>query len=312
MKGKFGAVLIAIATVIAPTASAVAPAAATPNTNGSAQAISIANFAYAPPAVTVAQGTVATWTNLDAFGHSVTSDTSDTTDPFDSSPTNCPGAGCIPGPGGTFSHTFNVVGTFSYHCRVHPFMTGSVTVTAPAVTVTSTSPSALGQRAMKSVTFTGSGFVSGATISFSGTGVTAGSTTFVSSTSLKATVRVLASAATGPRDVTVTNSGGGGSGTCTGCLTIDAAPAPTGLSPNSLARGATNQTVVVTGTGFVNRARGRFSASGVIVTKTMFVSSTQLQLTVTVASNATTGFHTLVVKNPDFGWGLKAHALSIT
>jgi plastocyanin len=307
------AVLIAGALVVAPAAAVVTPAAAARAAPAGTQAISISGLAFSPSSVTVAQGTVTTWTNNDAVMHSVTSDSSDTTDPFDSSPTNCPspGSGCIQ-PGGTFSHTFNVLGTFSYHCRVHSFMHGSVTVAAPSVTLTALSPNALGQGAAKMVTFTGTGFASGATVSFSGTSVTAGPTTFVSSTSLKATVRVAASAATGRRDVTVTNSGGGGSGTCTGCLTIDARPGVTSASPSMLARGSTNVTVMVTGTGFAANAKAKFSGAGVAVTTTTFVSSTQLQLKVTVAANGTTGFRTLTVTNPDGGMGTKVHAVTIT
>jgi plastocyanin len=311
MKATFAAVLIAGAALVVPAAVAATPVAAAP---AATQAISIANFTYTPSPVTVAQGTVVTWTNMDTFGHSVTSDTSDTTDPFDSSPTNCSptiSSGCIQG-NGTFTHTFNVAGTFTYHCHVHSFMAGSITVSAPAVTVSAISPHALGDGAVRKVTFTGTGFASGATVSVSGTGVTAGSTTFVSSTSVTATVTVAATAATGARDVTVTDPGGGGSGTCTGCLTIDPPPAPTSASPSSLTRGATNQTVILTGTGFVSGAKAKFNGTGVTVSKTTFVSPTQLKLTVSVASTAATGARKVKVTNPDGGVGSKGHVLTIT
>jgi plastocyanin len=311
MKATFAAVLFAVAVVVAPVAAVVAAAAAAPATT---QPISIFNFAYTPSPVTVAHGTLVTWTNNDGFGHSVTSDPTDTTDPFDSSPANCSptvSTGCIPA-SGTFSHTFGVVGTFAYHCRVHSFMHGTITVSAAAVTVTATSPTALGQGAAKSVTFTGTGFTSGATVSLSGTGVTAGPTTFVSSTSVKAMVKVAATAATGTRDVTVTDPAGGGSGTCTGCLTIDAGPVPTSASPNTLARGATNKTVLLSGAGFVTHSKAKFKGTGVTISQTAFVSSTQLRLTVTVASNAPTGARTVTVSNPDGGRASKTNVLTIT
>lgn len=31
---------------------------------------------------------------------------------------------------GTYSHTFTKVGVYTYHCGIHPWMTGTVTVTA--------------------------------------------------------------------------------------------------------------------------------------------------------------------------------------
>jgi trimeric autotransporter adhesin len=311
MKATFAALLFAGAAVVAP----AAPAGAAPGTQAAGQAISISNFTYTPSPVSVAQGTVVTWTNMDGFGHSVTSDTSDTTDPFDSSPTNCSptvSTGCIAPTGGTFTHTFAVLGTFTYHCRVHSFMAGSITVAAPPVTVTAVTPNKLGDGAIKKVTFTGTGFTSGATVTFSGSGVTAGSTTFVSSTSLTATVKVASAAATGARDVTVTDPAGGGSGTCTGCLTIDPPPVPTSVSPNSLARGATNVKVVLTGTGLVSGAKAKFSGTGVTVTSRTFVSSTELKLTVTVASTAATGGRKVKVVNPDGGVGSKGNVLTIT
>ena len=70
------------------------------------------------------------------------------------------------------------------------------------------------------MTITGTGFASGATVAFSGTFVQINSTTFVNSTTLTLNVTVHSVAALGARNVTVTNPGGGGSGTCTGCFTV--------------------------------------------------------------------------------------------
>ena len=80
------------------------------------------------------------------------------------------------------------------------------------------SPNALGQNGTRTLAVNGTNFQSGATTTVSGTGVTVVSTTFVSSTKLSIKVKATATAPIGARDVTVTS--GGGSATCTGCLTI--------------------------------------------------------------------------------------------
>jgi plastocyanin len=78
-------------------------------------AVDVIDNAYAPMSVTIAKGGTVTWTWRGANPHTVTSNTNE---PFDSSP---------PKVTGTFSHTFNTAGTFPYHCTVHLFM-GTVIV----------------------------------------------------------------------------------------------------------------------------------------------------------------------------------------
>ena len=84
-------------------------------------AADIQNFAL--PDITVAMGTEVTWTNQDG-GTSHTT-TSGQNGEFDTTGWNSSSLDT----GQSFSHTFNEVGTFSYTCRVHPFMSGTVTVT---------------------------------------------------------------------------------------------------------------------------------------------------------------------------------------
>ena len=79
----------------------------------------IQGMAFDPSTITITTGTTITWTNNDAIGHSVTSDTGI----FDSGIINA---------SGTFSYTFDTAGTFTYHCKVHPTMTASVVVKLPA------------------------------------------------------------------------------------------------------------------------------------------------------------------------------------
>ena len=83
----------------------------------------IQNMTFDPSSITVTAGTTVTWTNKDAIGHTVTSDSGF----FDS--------GNI-GINGTYSYMFATEGTFNYHCKVHPAMIASVTVTIPVMPVT--------------------------------------------------------------------------------------------------------------------------------------------------------------------------------
>ncbi len=79
--------------------------------------VTISGFAYAPQHITVPKGTKVTWTNLDSASHTITSDS-----------VAGPTSSLLP-EGGTYSFTFTVPGTYSYHCSPHPTMTGSVVVT---------------------------------------------------------------------------------------------------------------------------------------------------------------------------------------
>ena len=91
------------------------------NQNETVQAtdtVAIQNFAFTPVSITVKKGTKVTWTNKDSTAHTVTEN--DGKSGPASSDVN---------PGQTYSFTYNTVGTFQYHCSIHPSMTGSVTVT---------------------------------------------------------------------------------------------------------------------------------------------------------------------------------------
>jgi hypothetical protein len=175
-------------------------------------------------------------------------------------------------------------------------------------TVTSVVPNSLGQGGSRSFTVNGTNFDNTAATSVSGTGVTVVSTTFVSSTKLTVKLKAAASAATGARDVTVTTSGG--SGTCTGCRTIDVAPAPTSTSPNSGAHGSTLN-VDVLGSNFVSGAKATFG-TGITVNSVTFVNSGKLTESITISSTATLGARTVKVVNPDKGVGSCAGCFTVT
>ncbi|HSW80299.1 MAG TPA: cupredoxin family copper-binding protein [Candidatus Saccharimonadales bacterium] len=81
--------------------------------------VTIDNFAFSPANITVKKGTAVTWTNNDSATHNVKE-----TD----GKSGGPNSQDLPN-GQSYTFTFNTVGTFNYHCSIHPDMTGTVTVT---------------------------------------------------------------------------------------------------------------------------------------------------------------------------------------
>lgn len=81
-------------------------------------AVAIKNFAFAPSTLQVSAGTSVTWTNNDQTAHTSTADKS--------SPASWDSANVAPG--ATFSYTFAKAGTYTYHCNIHDYMTGTITV----------------------------------------------------------------------------------------------------------------------------------------------------------------------------------------
>jgi len=100
----------------APRKVVVLPGAA--NTQSSGARISIANFAFAPGEITVAPGSMVTWSNDDGAPHGLAyNDGAKGTD--------------VLLPGASFSRVYDKPGTFDYVCAVHAYMTGKVIVRAP-------------------------------------------------------------------------------------------------------------------------------------------------------------------------------------
>lgn len=80
--------------------------------------VTIDNFNFSPSTITVKKGSTVTWTNHDSVAHTV-QETDGKDGPMSSNvATNQ-----------SYSFTYNTVGTFAYHCSIHPDMTGTVTVT---------------------------------------------------------------------------------------------------------------------------------------------------------------------------------------
>jgi plastocyanin len=81
-------------------------------------AVNIEGFAFKPAVITIKQGATVTWTNKDDEAHTVFFSFDSTRSPLLVNSAN------------TYTKTFTTAGTFVYHCTIHPFMTGTVTVTA--------------------------------------------------------------------------------------------------------------------------------------------------------------------------------------
>jgi amicyanin len=118
-----GIMLLIAACMVAGCSSGQTPAApaasASPQPSaGSGTAITIKNFAFDPPALTVKAGMVVTWTNQDSPPHAIVSDTG-SPEAFTSSPLST---------GQSYSFTITRPGTYPYHCSIHPSMTGTVIV----------------------------------------------------------------------------------------------------------------------------------------------------------------------------------------
>jgi prepilin-type N-terminal cleavage/methylation domain-containing protein len=100
--------------------------------------------------------------------------------------------------------------------------------------------------------------------------------------------------------VTVTDNLGDVS-QATYALTVDALPTVTSTSPSSGSQGATNRTIGINGSGFINGATVAFSGAGITVNSTAWASSTRINVNIDIASNAATGSRGITVTNLDGG-----------
>ncbi|MCX6684327.1 MAG: cupredoxin family copper-binding protein [Methanoregula sp.] len=80
--------------------------------------ITIKNFAFDPSSLTVKTGTVVTWVNQDGVSHTITSDTGSPVAFSSDSLSN----------GASYTFTFTLPGTYTYHCSIHPSMKGTIIV----------------------------------------------------------------------------------------------------------------------------------------------------------------------------------------
>lgn len=92
-------------------AQRAAPAMRDPDT----VVVTIRNFRYMRDKITINAGDVVVWRNADQLDHTVTSDTG----AFEST---------LISPGKEWTHRFTTSGTYTYHCKPHPFMKGVIRV----------------------------------------------------------------------------------------------------------------------------------------------------------------------------------------
>ena len=171
----------------------------------------------------------------------------------------------------------------------------------PALTSIAPATSMVGGTAF-TLTVTGSGFVSGATVNFgSNAAITPSS---VTSTQIVATIPAADIATASTVNVTVTNPGGGGTSNAQTFTINNPAPTVTSLSPSSATAGGAGFSLAVNGTGFVPTSVVKFN--GVAKTTTL-VNATQLTAAITAADIATAGTATVTVTNPAPGGGTSAN-----
>jgi hypothetical protein len=178
---------------------------------------------------------------------------------------------------------------------------------ASAPTLTATAPtSATTGGAAFTLTLTGTGFVSGATVNFgSNPAITPSS---VTSTQIVATIPAADIATAGTVNVTITNPAGGGTSNAQTFTINNPAPTATSLSPTSATAGGAAFTLTVNGTAFVSTSVVKFNGAAKTTT---FVSATQLTAAITGSDIATAGTATLTVTNPVPGGGTSGN-LSFT
>ena len=196
-----------------------------------------------------------------------------------------------------------------------PGITITVGTPAPPPSVGSVNPNSGAQgQSLSSVIITGSNFQSGATCSF-GAGITVNSCTFNSATQLTANISIGSTAATGTRNVSVTNPDSQ-TGTLTNGFTVTTGappPPPTvsSVNPNSGAQGQSLPSVIITGSNFQSGATCNLGA-GITVNSCTFNSVTQLTANITISSTATLGTRNVTVTNPDNQTSTLTNGFSVT
>jgi len=156
------------------------------------------------------------------------------------------------------------------------------------------------------LTIDGNYFENGSLVNFSGTGITVLTVpaTYNGATQLVVDINIDADASTGFRDVSVTNPSSGLAGTGSNLFEVLAAggsptPSISSVVPNSADQGDTGLPVTIQGQNFQSGIVASFSNPDITITNSIYVNDTQLDLTINVAENASTGAGTVRVTNPD-------------
>ena len=172
------------------------------------------------------------------------------------------------------------------------------TVNNPLPVLTSLSPnSATALGPAFTLTANGSKFVNGSVVEWNGSPRT---TTFVSSTQVTAMITAADIGQAGTAQVTVFNSGGGGTSSALPFKINNPVPVVTSLSPNSKLIGSPAFTLIVNGSKFVKGAGVQFNGNN---RTTTFVSSTQVKASILAGDSSTVGVFPVTVANPTPGGG---------
>lgn len=115
----------------APTTSVPPSTPMSTNSEGDTYDVAISGFAFSPQTMTIDAGDSIQWTNMDSATHTVVSDTGSMINSGDLAT------------GQSYTQLFTTPGTYTYHCSIHPDMTGTIIVNAPS-TSTSTSSGSSG------------------------------------------------------------------------------------------------------------------------------------------------------------------------
>jgi hypothetical protein len=184
---------------------------------------------------------------------------------------------------------------------IPPTTTTTTTVPANPVSVSSLSPSSLGQGSTwRTVKLNGTGFVAASTVSFSGSGITVKSMSVTSPTQLTLMLSVAPTAGIGDHVATVT-SPGHPSANCTACFRATWGPKITSVSPNVISRGRNGVKLVIVGKTF-NYGVGVIAAgTGITIVNVSRVDSTRLSVTVNISATAVVGPRIFSVINRDAG-----------
>jgi plastocyanin len=108
-------VVIAGATVMITGCTSSSPSPGPVTSTASQNPVAIQNYAFSPSMLAIQKGANVTWKNDDSVQHTIVSDS-----PAFSSP--------LLNTGDTYTFQFNTSGSFPYHCSVHPYMKGTITV----------------------------------------------------------------------------------------------------------------------------------------------------------------------------------------
>jgi len=98
------------------TSTSASSATSTATSTASQNSVAIRNYAFNPSTLTIRKGATVTWMNYDSVQHTVTSNSGAFSSPLLST-------------GATYTYQFNSTGSFSYHCSIHTYMTGTIVVT---------------------------------------------------------------------------------------------------------------------------------------------------------------------------------------